>query len=125
MELNQHKLYLAIYYNNEGKIVKTSVTDYLELVSRKDKIGLANFIYNRLHARYINPFLVEDKQFKIRNGFSKMANSCLLIETLESFKQGLDNTSRISEKMFINFFQSETHFDILKSRAREFYKNIP
>lgn len=53
-----------------------------------------------------------------------MANSCLLIETLESFKQGLDDTNGKSEKMFVDFFNSETNFEILKNKANSFYKNI-
>ena len=54
-----------------------------------------------------------------------MAISCLMIETLESFKQGEKDTKRISQKMFVDFFKTEEkHFPDFKDIAIDFYKSI-
>jgi hypothetical protein len=124
--MNPDKLYLAIYFDDDGKKSKISITNYLKLIAEKDKVEISNFIYNRLYSRYIKPFSFKDENFKSKyiNGFSIMANSCLLIETLESFKQGFEDTNGKSEKMFVDFFSSESNFEILKTQAKSFYKNI-
>lgn len=124
--MNPNKLYLAIYFDEDGKKFKISITDYLELIAKKDKVEISNFIYNRLYSRYIKPFELDNENFKTQyiNGFSIMANSCLLIETLESFKQGFEDTNGKSERMFVDFFNSEPNFEILKTRAKSFYKNV-
>jgi hypothetical protein len=124
--MNPDKLYLAVYFDEEGKKSKISISNYLNLVARKDKVEISNFIYNRLYSRYIKPFTFEGENFEKQysNGFSIMANSCLLIETLESFKQGYEDTNGKSEKMFVDFFTGETNFEILKSHSKSFYKNV-
>ena len=63
---------------------------------------LIEFIYHRFYNRYI-------KHIKsIDSGFFKMAVSCLMIEALESFRQGKKHTkgNGVSEKMFKDFFLS-------------------
>ncbi|NUY82708.1 hypothetical protein HUK80_17530 [Flavobacterium sp. MAH-1] len=124
--MNPDKLYLAIYHDEEGKKSRISITNYLNLIAEKDKVEISKFIYNRLYSRYIKPFSFDDENFKSQfiNGFSIMANSCLLIETLESFKQGFGDTNGKSEKMFVDFFNSEANFEVLKTHAKNFYKNI-
>ncbi len=124
--MNPDKLYLAIYFNDNNEKIRVSVTDYLNLVTEKNKIEISNFIYNRLHARYIKPFQFENNEYKTvyLNGFSIMANSCLLIETLESFKQGLEDTNRISERIFVNFLKTEPNFEFLKPFANRFYQHV-
>ncbi|MFA5850959.1 MAG: hypothetical protein WC833_13895 [Bacteroidales bacterium] len=76
-----------------------------------------------IHHRFVNRYVKHLKG--IDSGFLKMAVSCLMIETLESFKQGKKDTEGISKKMFLDFFTSEEKlFPEFKIIASEFYKRI-
>ena len=94
----------------------------------EDKEKIAQLIHDRLHQRYIKPFLYQDKQFKkdYKNSFSIMANNCLLIETLESFYRGWENTSKKSEIAFLKFFTRDKNFKIFSNNDMPsiFYKHI-
>ena len=117
---------LARWFDKHNKPQKVTVQDYLIFVENQDQTQISNFIYHRLYRRYLKPFLFEDKRFKkeFKNGFSIMANCCLLIETLESFKNGWSDSDRKSEQAFIQFFKSETNFFAFKDKEKAFYKNI-
>jgi len=85
---------------------------------------MAEFIKNRFSERYIEPFKAIGDKKKYKNGFSLMAISCLMIEALESFWQGLEDTKRKSREIFIDFF---CHCDELKDFrgiGDQFYSNI-
>lgn len=84
------------------------------------------FIYNRLHSRYIKPFSYDDEKFikEFKNGFSMMANYCLLIETIISFKKGLKDSNRLSKKAFELFFTESIDFKTFNDKSNVFYKNI-
>ena len=85
----------------------------------KSKKKIIDFIYHRFHERYI-------KHVKpTKSGFLKMAISCLMIETFESFKRGKKDTAGKSEKMFKSFFESEKdNFPNFFDLSHEFYANI-
>ncbi|MDR7371081.1 hypothetical protein [Flavobacterium aquidurense] len=85
------------------------------------KEALTNFIYHRFYNRYIKHVKSMD------SGFLKMAVCCLMIETIESFKQGKKNTkpTGMGKKMFEDFFKSEkSNFPEFESIYKEFYYNI-
>jgi len=107
----------------------------------KDRVGLSNFLRERLEERYVLPLRVTCK----KNGFLMMAVSCLLIETLESFYQGWEDTSEAinrnvikvfcrpdpkrstvsaSEVSFCYFFQRHSAFSALRPYAQRFYVNV-
>ena len=116
---------LSIYYDcNTKKIKSITVKDYKKLLTDKNKEELAKFIYHRLHSRYINPFNLSDDDYKkqYKNGFSMMANCCLLIETLQSFKNGLGDSNGQSKRLFKEFFDTENNFSDLKNSS--FYVNV-
>ncbi len=71
-----------------------------------DKSAIAEMVYHRFFGRYIKPFLFEDKRYKkfYKNGFAMMASSCLLIEALESFYQGLEETPKRREWTDVRIF---------------------
>lgn len=136
---------LLRYYEltaNKAKLIVVNDEDLMRLISdSKYKEELSDFIYKRLFYRYINPFLYKsekkiqkDKSLKLydeflilhKNGFSMMANSCLLIETIESFYRGWSNTSGKSETAFLKFFGRDKNFILFASNdlATSFYKNI-
>lgn len=108
----------------------------------KDRNGLADFILERLVDRYVLP--VRSNSHK--HGFSMMAVSCLLIETLESYYRGWEDTSTpleskdlevfcrptdpnrarvsASEVAFCYFFRRFSAFSSFQPVAQSFYVNV-
>lgn len=112
--------------NTEDFLLAQTVTvgQAMQWISNKDddaKQALTNFIYHRFYNRYI-------KHVKnIDSGFLKMAVCCLMIETLESFKQGKKDTKAkgVGKKMFKTFFKNERlNFPEFETINDEFYSNI-
>jgi hypothetical protein len=122
---------------------KIDISKYRKLEHSKDKKSLSDIFYNRLYDRYLKPFTynAEDFRKEYKNGFSIMANCCLLIETYMSFKEKhLIDTNGKSNECFRLFFTQSTFFEIfakggvdengkLKSkkqggRPNEFYSNV-
>lgn len=128
MTEKNRKIILAKWWDEEDKEKRVSIEDYLNLVKKQDKTKISEFIYQRFYTRYIKPFEYSEKRYKKmhKNGFSIMANCCLLIESLESFKNGWETTDRKSQKAFESFFKSEPEFEEIKKARLEqdFYKNI-
>lgn len=120
------KLLLAKYYDSKGVKQTVSIAKYQDLVSNKDKEAISDFIFNRLHSRYLKPFLFPESVFneQYKNGFSIMANCCMLIETLESFKQGLGDSNGKSKQLFIDFLGNDRNFTAFQLRETEFYISI-
>jgi len=93
-------------------------------MKRKDiyaKSNLIKLIHHRFHNRYVKHVK------KIDSGFLKMAVSCLMIETLESFRQGRKDTKGkgVGKKMFKDFFTLEQKlFPGFKDIAADFYSSI-
>lgn len=87
-----------------------------------EKEEIANFVHQRFTERYIKPINNLDKTEK--HGFSIMAVCCLMIESLESFKNGWHSTRNRSEQAFKEFLKSENEFMELKDHASQFYKHI-
>jgi len=104
-----------------------TVSKYIKMENTQDKNGISTFIRERFTERYILPM-----KSRYRHGFSIMAICCLMIETLESFKQGWQDTrgrNRIakmhnSELAFHLFFQSEKLFKDLIGFENEFYRCV-
>lgn len=95
-----------------------------------------DFIRQRLSERYLDPLKALDRHqdTKIRkNGFTTMAVSCLLIETLASFWRGWESTELYrdtagrtvpgkSHRAFKLFFRTQPRF--LNFRGTKFYKHV-
>ena len=62
----------------------------------------------------------------IKNGFSVMASCCLMIETLETFYQGWENSDRKSKSAFLSFFTRDKNFNefTMNNMPTIFYENI-
>ncbi len=83
------------------------------------KNNMIELIDHRFTKRYIKHIA------SINSGFLKMAISCLTIETLESFKQGIDDTTGKSGAMFRDFFATEKiHFPGFDVISKDFYSNV-
>lgn len=117
---------LARWFDKDGNETKVTIQQYLDFIVNQDRSQIADFIFQRLYSRYLKPFLFVDEKFRaqFKNGFSIMANCCLLIETLQSFKNGWGDSNRRSGQAFKQFFTTERNFSIFKSREQEFYVNI-
>lgn len=78
----------------------TTVQRYrsLELGGEREKI--AEFIIERFDERYFKPLL----SCKYKSGFMILAVACLVIETMESFYQGIPTTSGKGKGIFRSFF---------------------
>jgi len=88
----------------------------------KDRPGIAGLIRTRFEERYLDPILDNLE----RNGFAMLAICCLMVETLESFRNGWKNTSDKgkSEAAFCGFFQAHDEFRDLRPVAHEFYRAV-
>jgi hypothetical protein len=120
---------LARYFNNNGNKKTVTIADCNSYVDRQERDLIAEFIFRRLQSRYLKPFQFEDQKYtqQFKNGFSIMANCCLLIETLQSFKNGWEDSQGKSMEAFTQFLSTETKFaKVFKSKKQKegFYKNI-
>ncbi|KZN61525.1 hypothetical protein [Pseudoalteromonas luteoviolacea] len=97
-----------------------TVAQYRKMVKDRDKIGIADLIETRFSERYLEPF----HNNSAKHGFSMMAITCLMIETLESFRLGWPNSKGKSSQAFRSFFEQSKHFGELKDYHGEFYKHI-
>jgi hypothetical protein len=87
---------------------ETTIGDYRKFEANKDKIAIANFIYQRFSERYIAP--IENTPSEKKHGFSIMAVNCLMIEALESFRSGYADTKGESKKSLVEFKGNEERF---------------
>lgn len=90
----------------------------------KDETAKDNLI-KLIHHRFKNRYVKHLNQ--IDSGFLKMAISCLMIETLESFRQGKKDTKGkgVGQKMFRDFFKTENRlFPGFMDIAPDFYSSI-
>jgi hypothetical protein len=91
-----------------------------------NKKYIIDFIHHRLHRRYLTPLQKIPKEFK--SGFLMMASACLLIESLQQFYLGKNDTRRQSEDAFKAFFErverEENLFPGFAADSHNFYTNI-
>jgi len=109
---------LSLAISSNGKDV--TVKDCTFFLQQKDKIKLANFIFDRLYGRYLKPFDYNSDDYRkhFKNGFALMANCCLLIETYVSFtSRQFRSTQNKSGKCFGYFFSSHKSFALLAKGA--------
>jgi hypothetical protein len=97
-----------------------SVKQYRALRASHDRGGIARLIHQRFSERYYVPSVYGE----FSHGFTVMAVSCLMIETIECFRRGLPDSNRGSERMFCDFFQREPQFVPFRPLAHDFYKHV-
>lgn len=107
----------------------------LNLTSHKNPDWQTAFQYldNRLTERYVDPvelLINSEKEISAsqkRFGFTIMAIDCLLIETIQSFYEGVTNSHGQSQQLFKNFLTQREHFkEFFKTQveAGDFYINF-
>lgn len=127
-----------ILYYGKDKNSQVTVSKLLQWLNnaKGNQSKIADFVYNRLYERYIEPF----KNYKStpnepKMGFIIMASMSLLIETIQSFKQGYVETSEISKEVFNSFWddgkvkkafniENAQKHEFIISKKTGFYKNI-
>jgi hypothetical protein len=99
---------------------KFTVRDYEQCRDRNppDRDSIANAIRSRFINRYVEPARAGHR------GFTIMAVSCLMIEALESFRQGWPSSEGRSKAAFCFFFDAFDQFKDLRGHASVFYKNV-
>ncbi len=96
---------------------------YAEMHGNKDRSGIAGLIRRRFEERYLDPILDNNPK---RHGFAMLAICCLMVEALESFRNGWRDTSERgrSEAAFCGFFQAHDEFRELRPVAHDFYRAV-
>lgn len=98
---------------------KFSATEWKALdlsSSEEDWQKAVNVFEQRISARYIEPVDLlltaeNDLPYKDRRfGFTVLSIDCLLIETIQSFKEGLVNTKGKSKEVFTRFLKESDRF---------------
>ena len=100
----------------------TTVRKYAEWVRQSDKSAIAEMIHTRFKERYLDPI----KDSPARHGFAMLAISCLMVEALESFRNGWKDTSENGKSggAFCSFFHAHDEFSDLRPVAHEFYRAV-
>jgi hypothetical protein len=96
------------------------VSKYKALERDGDREALGKFIQDRFEERYFRPALESER----RHGFGLMAIACLVLETLESFYQGLPDTLHQSRRMFRDFFRRPTQLSVFGEGGDWFFEDI-
>lgn len=87
--------------------------------SHESKTNIVELISHRFENRYLKHIKPSD------SGFLIMAVSCLVIEALQSFREGKPDTNGISRKMFQNFFKDhKANFPGFYDISNEFYYHV-
>jgi hypothetical protein len=112
--------------------VGVTVVDVCQLIHTNDRNKITKFIYDRFYCRYIMPFEKVPRDYN--SGFAQMAACCLMIEAMESFHNGWNDTTKDAKspngdkinggKIFEGFFKRYAEFTDFVGWGDEFYKSI-
>lgn len=97
-----------------------SIAKYRHMEQNRDRNGISLFVRQRFTERYIDPV----RKSEAKHGFSIMAVCCLMIEALESFKQGWRSTRGKSKESFRRFFSGNQHLAEFRPLADDFYEHV-
>ena len=97
-----------------------TVEKYKQLKKGREREAIAEMLYERFSERYIEPF----QNHSFNHGFSIMASSCLMIETLFCFQHGRKKTGQAGGQVFENFFGASEKLKSFEGYGVSFYKNV-
>ncbi|MGB9067360.1 MAG: hypothetical protein WCC21_02215 [Candidatus Acidiferrales bacterium] len=98
-----------------------SVERYRRLEAAVDKNEIANLLSRRFTERYLAPSLA---RHNVKHGFTTMAVGCLMLEALESFRQGWPDTKNRSKEAFCSFFDGHDEFSPFRGHGERFYYDV-
>lgn len=96
-----------------------TVTHYRRAVVASDRAVLAAFVHRRFSERYVEP-----TGGVHRHGFTIMAVSCLMIESLVAFRNGWNTTQEDGRNVFGQFFRTYSEFAPLVPFAASFNRHV-
>jgi hypothetical protein len=99
-----------------------TVAQYEWACAAKDRDAIADALRRRFRERYIEP-LTSDRPHKM-HGFTIMAVCCLMVESLESFRQGWEDTKGKGKRAFDSFFKHHNQFAELRGQSGQFWKHV-
>ncbi len=121
----------ARYYENR-KLIEVSMSEIENLIqSESNKEIISKYIFHRYYDRYLKIFyfksdykakykkIIEGEEISVeknifekeyKNGFSIMTNCCLLIETIATFFEGENTTTKTGPNTFKLVFQKATSY---------------
>ncbi len=106
-------------YKLTENVTVGQLLSWMDEKSENSKSEIIKLIGHRFENRYLKHLKTVD------SGFLIMAVSCFIIETLQSFKEGIPDTNGKGKKMFRNFFtNNQDNFPGFLEISDEFYENI-
>lgn len=100
-----------------------TVAQYIKACGSEDRNTIADALHRRFTERYVNP--VAPGVPNQTHGFTVMAVSCLMIESLQSFREGWKDSNGKSQEAFTRFFDTHNLFHCFRGKmARSFWVNI-
>ncbi len=112
--------WITILAGSKAGHTAITVRDYSGMHTAQKQKDIAGLIRLRFAERYLDPALDNPK----RHGFSMLAIGCLMVEALESFRNGWKNSTGKSEAAFCSFFQAHEEFKDLRPVAHDFYRAV-
>lgn len=113
---------------NQSISPKYRVSDWRYAMQSDDWALMATIFKDRLNGRFLGPIelIEEDEKFGEFAGFSIMALDCLLVETLNQFYQGCDETPRNHKFQFWKFFRASEYFrpSLTRRMSDIFYSHV-
>jgi hypothetical protein len=102
-ELNHNNLSISPQYRISNWVNARNTHDWAEMV---------NIFHARIQGRFLKPIqlIAKDKEIGEFSGFSIIAIDCLVIETLNQFYNGIDQTTGVHRVAFWNFFKKSKYF---------------
>ena len=105
--------------NDHSLASDVTVSRYRKWEEDKEKKKIAGFVKKRFCERYIEPFRSNEK----KHGFVMMASACLMIESLESFRNGWGKSPN-SSLAFCQFFDRSEGLVAFRGKVADFYKHV-
>jgi len=111
--------------NDISKSPKYRVKDWITASDRNDWTLSTDIFYDRIESRYLKPVrhIARDDEIGEFSGFAILVIDCLIIETLNQFYNGLDQTKGKHWKAFWYVFKNSPHFkeSFTAKKAEIFY----
>lgn len=119
---------VPLQIDNYAVSPKYRVGDWRRAVQSGDWSLKLSIFQDRLNGRYLKPIELMGRDNDIGQfaGFSIMALACLLVETLNQFYQGVDETPNDHKQQFWIFFRESENFrpHFMKKTSDMFYSHV-
>lgn len=109
-------------HNNLSISPKYRVSDWVNARDSDNWDEMVNIFQDRIESRYLRPvrLISNDNELGEFSGFSIIAIDCLIIETLNQFYNGHNETIGAHRNAFWKFFKQSDHFKNHFSRSKAF-----